>query len=125
MELKTEKLVGISQVKGWRMAFTSVLRGTKVLRGQKKVWEGREDERLVKLKQRDSPREPVRDNAELRCHPQEEGRAVTRGELACSCLSSNFTPKTTCDVCQSSANTSLSVPILDERKCVEETGLSF
>ena len=38
-ELKPEKLVGISQVKGWRMAFAKAPRGTKVLRGQKKVWE--------------------------------------------------------------------------------------
>lgn len=44
------------------------------------------------------------------------GESSDERELACSCLSSNFTPKTTCDVCQSSANTSLSVPILDEKK---------
>lgn len=44
------------------------------------------------------------------------GESSDEKELACSCLSSNFTPKTTCDVCQSSANTSLSVPILDEKK---------
>ena len=38
-ELKPEKLVGTSQVRGWRMAFTKAPKGTKVLRGQKKVWE--------------------------------------------------------------------------------------
>lgn len=36
-ELKPEKLVRTSQVRGWRMAFTKAPKGTKVLRGQKKV----------------------------------------------------------------------------------------
>ena len=36
-ELKPEKLVGTSQVRGWRMAFTKAPKGTKVLRGQKKI----------------------------------------------------------------------------------------
>lgn len=72
------------------MAFTKAPKGTKVLRGQKKVWgeerrETGEAERLVK--QRDSQREPVRDNAELRLHPQEEeetGERSDERELACS-----------------------------------------
>lgn len=37
-EFKPEKLLGISQVRWWRMAFTKAPKGTKVLRGQKKVW---------------------------------------------------------------------------------------
>ena len=39
------------------------------------------------MKQRDSQREPVRDNAELRLHPQEEeetGERSDERELACS-----------------------------------------
>ena len=73
------------------------------------------DERLVKQTER-QPKRACPCQRRAQTSSARRGRAVTRGNWHVPVFPPISVPETTCDVCQPSANTSLSVPILDKKK---------
>ena len=91
-ELKPEKLVGISQVRWWRMAFTKAPKGTEVLRGQKKVWGEERRETGEAARRPESLSVTAQSSDFTRKETRRRGESDKR-ESAFSCFSFNFTPR--------------------------------